>query len=123
MKTQDGKFVLFLDGLEFVAWLDASSLRRVIRFCCNATTHISPPTTTFGARILLRRSQEQRKGAGKANFSALETHDIPASLLFQEDERRAASELVKSIANKEMKGVYDGKKGCVAIGRRSARCS
>ena len=31
MKTQDGKFVLFLDLLEFAACLDASSFSRVIR--------------------------------------------------------------------------------------------
>ena len=31
MKTQDGKFVLFLDLLEFAAWLDATSFSRVIR--------------------------------------------------------------------------------------------
>jgi hypothetical protein len=31
MKTQNGKFVLFLDLPEFAAWLDASSFSRVIR--------------------------------------------------------------------------------------------
>ena len=31
MKTQDGKFVLFLDLLEFAAWLNATSFARVIR--------------------------------------------------------------------------------------------
>ncbi len=49
MKTQDGKFVLFLDLPEFAAWLDASSFSRVIRLLQCHHTYIPSYSNFHGA--------------------------------------------------------------------------
>jgi hypothetical protein len=51
MRTQDGKFVLFLDILELAAWLDASSFSRVVRLLQCHHTFI-PRYATSRERII-----------------------------------------------------------------------